>query len=366
MKLDERCLLTMIIPTRNRPQFLTRLLDYYASLDCRYQILIGDSSDGNFQTEIKRLEQIYSSRLRASFNYYPHDPTLGPGEEITKFVAKLLEQVETPYFVFHPDDELFVPRTLEKCVHFLENNSDYHLAHGVGVLVEVENGQPHGRVLGTSEYAQKSNEFPKAQDRFLSYMMGGGVQGQFSVKRMHPCRENWQLACQLGLDNFFEELFNNSLSAIQGKFKKIEGLYIIRQTHSKMKSRAKGFFDWLIHPSFSKNYNDFLKILTRELAKQDHLGEQDAQEIILKGFWFYFSNTAKRMWKGKYIQKSFQPRIKGIVGISMMNSVRKFIRSFLPSGKVMLPALLRSSSPFHSDFLPIYNAIANNRGQKSL
>lgn len=352
-------MLTLVIPTRNRPYFLGRLLGYYALVGCPYPILIGDSSDGDCLAEVQRLEKTYSARCQVLFNYYPHDPTLGPGGETTKLMVKLLEQVKTPYVIFNQDDDLFVPKALEKCVAFLETHSDYSLAHGVALRMDIENGGPFGRILGTSEYPHRSYDFPKAEDRYLFYMMGRGGNAQFSVKRTPNCLEGWHLAYQLKLDNYFEEHFNNALAAIQGKFKKIEGLYLIRQTHPAMISRVKDFFDWVIDPSFSKNYHDFSKILSGALAKKDHIKEEEAFEIIRKGFWFDLANTLERKWKSKYIQKSFKLEVKKCIKNSKINAVRMRIRSFLPSGQLTLPALLRSSSPFHSDFLPLYKTISN-------
>ena len=37
--------LSIIIPTKNRPEYLFRALSYYAARRCPYQVWVGDSSD---------------------------------------------------------------------------------------------------------------------------------------------------------------------------------------------------------------------------------------------------------------------------------------------------------------------------------
>ncbi|MDP2599185.1 MAG: hypothetical protein Q8P84_00425 [Deltaproteobacteria bacterium] len=44
-------MLTIVIPTRNRPAFLARLLSCYQQMRCPYLILIGDASDASLRKE---------------------------------------------------------------------------------------------------------------------------------------------------------------------------------------------------------------------------------------------------------------------------------------------------------------------------
>ena len=50
--------LTIIIPTHNRPKYLTRVLDYYQDLKCK--ILIADSSDNKYALIASEIAHNYS------------------------------------------------------------------------------------------------------------------------------------------------------------------------------------------------------------------------------------------------------------------------------------------------------------------
>jgi glycosyltransferase domain-containing protein len=107
--------LTIIIPTHNRHDYLERALELYSPFNI--QIIIADSSPNQFS----RLNDIKSNII------YKHTPTFG---QIKKWKNALL-YVKTKYVVFCPDDDFIFPAAIEKCVEFLEENSDFVCSEGV-------------------------------------------------------------------------------------------------------------------------------------------------------------------------------------------------------------------------------------------
>src|SRR5437867_1395368 len=110
-------MLTIIIPTINRPHFIKRLLHYYSSIATPLAILIGDSSQGDIAQEVRKQIEHYQNRLNVHYYDCAH---LNDSQTI----KALVHWAKTPYIVFVADDDFLVPRGLEQCVHFLEHNPD--------------------------------------------------------------------------------------------------------------------------------------------------------------------------------------------------------------------------------------------------
>ncbi len=120
----DRGQLSILIPTRNRWVFLSRLLRYYAGSRLRHPILIGDSSDSD-QAE-KITETINSLRGSVRVIYQRFAPT----DPIYEVAVELLKRVSTPYSVLNADDDFLVCKTMELVIEFLDDHRDYSVAHG--------------------------------------------------------------------------------------------------------------------------------------------------------------------------------------------------------------------------------------------
>ena len=104
---------TLIIPTYNRHNYLTRILDYYSNVNLR--ILVADSSQNEYP--FKNTYQI---------DYF-HYPNYMPSKKL----ADIIQKVKTPYVFMCADDDFIIPRAIEKCIKFLDKNSDYSSAQGI-------------------------------------------------------------------------------------------------------------------------------------------------------------------------------------------------------------------------------------------
>src|SRR3989304_10621417 len=112
MKDHSSSLVSIIIPTYKRHKFLNRVLNYYK--DTKIIIYIADSTP-----------EKYENASKYQCNYY-HSPNLFVCEKI----LKVLQKVKTPYVVFCGDDDFIVPKSIIKCVEFLEANKDFSIAEG--------------------------------------------------------------------------------------------------------------------------------------------------------------------------------------------------------------------------------------------
>jgi glycosyltransferase domain-containing protein len=115
-------LLTLIVPTFNRPVQLAKLLRLLESQCLKSRILVLDSSSADRHAANQQV--INASKMRICLLRLPE--TTAPWQ---KFLSGA-QNVETPYCSLCADDDLILVDSLSSIVRFLEENDDYSVAHG--------------------------------------------------------------------------------------------------------------------------------------------------------------------------------------------------------------------------------------------
>lgn len=104
--------LTVIIPTYNRVENLSRLVDFYQNTNVKLIVLDG-SSKPNLRMTNTKVKYMYLS-----------DSNL---HERLLYSSKL---VDTKYVAICADDDFIFPRGLERCIRFLDAHPDYSSVQG--------------------------------------------------------------------------------------------------------------------------------------------------------------------------------------------------------------------------------------------
>src|ERR1043165_5605853 len=218
----ESQLLTLMVPTMNRSGFVSRLLDYSADTGFRHWIAIGDSSNAHHRQLTQAAIERLGTRLNVRYTEYPNTNS---GDCIRSLIAS----TTTKYAAFLPDDDFLIPSSLDRCIAFLADHSDFVAAHGKALILGCEENGPHGRVVGGSVYEQATVAGDTASERFRR-LMGNYGTSLFSVMRT----DTWtQIYPDLGLkdETFNGELVPCCLSVIRGKVAELDVLYLVRQVH---------------------------------------------------------------------------------------------------------------------------------------
>ena len=104
--------ITIIIPTHNRHHYLSRVLEYYS--DTNITIIIADSSASEYTGVLP---------LRTRYFHYPQMP-------LSEKLMKATELATTPYLLLCADDDFIIPKTIFKCIDFLEMHNEFSSAQG--------------------------------------------------------------------------------------------------------------------------------------------------------------------------------------------------------------------------------------------
>lgn len=340
----------ILIPTKDRSDFLNRQLDYYASVESPHPIYIGDASNSEHSSKIKLKIKELSSKLNIKYFYWSNC-------EPHQTLKRLGHENQEKFCAFTGDDDFFIPDSITKCAEFLDRNSSYRTAQGKGIHFSLNEPGAFGAINSLGNYwIRIESEEETASDRILNFAQNYWVP-QFSVHRKNEFindSENYGN----DIDKSFGELLHSFTFIIKGKSKFIDCLYLIRQGHDDQYS-LPDTFDWVSDVKWQSSCEKFMRYLTYEIAKEDNITEKKARRLVKQSLWLYLSRTMSIKYKSKYkINRStFKHKIKKI---PMFSNLAKEIKNRFDKDQLNLANLMRPSSNYHKDFFPVYKAITKN------
>lgn len=353
---------TLLIPTKNRSEFLNRALNYYANNNFKHLIFIGDSSNSIHADRITKTIKELQERLNIKYQWYPPEVNSAFHGDFAKCFNQMINVVDTPYAAYIGDDDFLVPKSIEKCIDFLDKNEGYIGAHGVGAVIYVEQDRENLKINGNN-YRLPPREEETASKRLINHMSNlSNV--LFSVYRTHVLQGMFENTELVDI-SFGGDLLPGCLAVIKGKIKKINHFYVAHMTHKNQNKFYSDIYDWLTSPNWFPSYQMFYKILSDELVKKDAIGLGEAHLIVKRAFWSYLNYKFNSHFRNCYgtigNAVTSRQKIKRIPGIKgMWNVVKKIRYKIFPSNEVNMHTLLNSRSPYHRDFMPIYRAVVED------
>jgi glycosyltransferase domain-containing protein len=359
-------MLGIAIPTFNRPEFLLRQFKYYAETRFRYTIYIGDSSGPGYAEQVAEIVARFQNSINIVLIRYP-------GLDRVQATTALMHAIKEPYAGLIGDDDFLVPAALDQCAAFLETHPDFNTAHGVAAACAVKPAGPHHQeIMGVDGFFQRPLEQASAAERLNDYL-GNYFVTHFSLHRTQDFAKEMdatkKAACQR-----FGELISGCLSVVGGKAKQFDCLGLVRQDHGR-RYVLSDVFDWITTDDWLASCRIFQDSLAGEVAQQDGISIEESRGAVKKALWAYLARSLTAKWQGIY-----QGRDTGLMGrarrvkraVPVARKAWNIWMNLRAAGTprntmISLPALLRPSSRYHSDFMPVYRAIISpSRFQQSL
>ena len=365
----------------NRPDFLLRQLRYYRDLRFQGTICIGDSSNPFHVERTKKSIEGFQGDIDIVYREFLH-------HNVVECVQQLLDLITTPYAIWISDDDFLVPSSLDQCVRFLNSHPDYSAAHGAAMLINAKSNAAHGRVKSAGHFRQPEIEGDSASQRLTSLLRNYAVT-HYSVHRTETWRSMYKNASLMAdWKAFGGELLQCCISAIEGRIKELDCLTLVRQvydardaspeTNDDLAGEAQApvnmsasvtpdSFDWVTGEDWLPSYEIFRDCLSEELARQDRISLGKAREVVKQAFWPYLGQSLSLNWTAHHGQATSGSRRHLRSAVRAVPGTRlawRTLRSFLPgaNNEWSLQALLRPSSPYHADFMPIYRAVTSPTG----
>lgn len=353
-------LLTIVIPTKNRTTFLERLLNYYVATGLKYKIIIADSSENEHLIYNKNTIQKVDSELNISHEIY------NTNIDVKEKIFLSLSKVTTPYVVLGADDDFFVPNTLDLAVDFLQRNPDFSVVGGEPLIFYLNSSNSHGKIKYLGGYPQKSIEDNNPATRLSDHLLHYASTWYF-VHRTKQLREYWDFLNAKKFDFFFLEQIPSCLSIIDGKLKKLDNLYMVRQYGAPSTYNVEDSkIEWASDPSCESQYILFREKLCEYLLMNCDIDLNDAKKVVNKSFLLFIIPTFYR----EYNQELKKTKNKNIDFISTVYSSitnGDFIKILqeikVRTGldwlinKYRIYKLCCKSSPFYHDLKPIIDSI---------
>ena len=142
--------ISLVVPTRNRPQFIRRLLSYYSRIQ-GLQIIIGDGSDPEFIEENQKIIAEFERMDFEIIHYTPDLPSQVPEGLAAPYgyaerIVTGVKLSDRPYIQTLADDDFCSPIFLLNSAKFLEKNSDFAISAGINCAFYIRNNTCYGPI----------------------------------------------------------------------------------------------------------------------------------------------------------------------------------------------------------------------------
>lgn len=359
-------MISILIPTLNRSNFLIRALRYYSKVGFKGYICIGDSSNAQHVEKTKRAIQALGNKIKIIYRYYPNPPYIHNG----MVIKELIELAPVPYVVFAGDDDFVIPNALEQCITFLKDHPEYSAAHGIRVSMRLKSSGAFGKLASAHYVTQCRLESDKALERWIQYMRHG-ISSQYSVHRIETWRRMYRDVASIPIQYFGPELLPCSISSILGKTKELDCLSVVFQENDRriFDFNKQSMYFLITRPNWSQSVKILRDCIVDALIQQDGTDVKKAQEVFDKELWRHLSLELQAQYRNKYgeltnwdvIEETLK-RIPGLVALGRRLKQLKMGESGLSykyRNQLSLGSLLNPSSPFYDDFIVVYRSISN-------
>ena len=334
-------MITILIPTLDRSEFVFRSLNYYARVGFTGTIIIGDSSEDEHSGRIQSLVNKLHDELNIVYRYFPKAEYLHDG----MCMKEMIDMVETPYAVYSGDDDFLIPNSLNKCAEFLEEHSDFSAAHGFRANITLNNSGPFGNIKKASIVSGQNLESDSAVERFVAYMHHG-ISTQYYLHRKETWQSMYREVNKVPSRYLGPELLPCCLTNILGKVKLLECLTCVFQKNDNQifDWGAQSMFDLINHKYWHTSIKVLQKRLAAELIEQDGLSRENAERIAERELWGHLGTILITHFKKRHDRENIIIKKKE---------------------NVLYTELLNPSFPFYSDFRTVYLSVISKLEKES-
>jgi len=286
-------MITILIPTLNRPDHLKRILSYYNDYQIAHSIIVADSSSDENKELNKRVISSFSNINISHIDNYPL------ATNIYGKLSDALNSVNTKYCVFCADDDFITPNGINQSVDFLEHAPDFTVAHGLYIRFWVESNEAETRFCwelvyfppGIKTYlkpadalshvsTKSSITFPDAEKRLRYHLSNYFMSTFYAVHRTDFLKLILDEALKFTTDYQFAELLPSMLTLIYGKMKCLDVLYNVRDKDSVRFAHLPSVGDFVKAGTYNEKYVRFRDYLAMHLSKESKLDAAASKKVI--------------------------------------------------------------------------------------
>jgi len=342
--------IAILIPTKDRLDFIIRAIKYYVAINSPHPIFIADASSDSSE------ELVLNAANDNIEVYYFHWENLKIRKSLIKLAEKANQANITNYCAYHGDDDFFISKSLSMCAEFLDKNPSYATAQGRAFTLRLIQDSPYGDLADVCIYWDvKELNGDTALDRLKEISADYWVP-IFSVHRINEFIDDISNGVDSILDRNLGE-YSNSLSiAMRGKSKFIDCLYLTRGIHSGIEHKTR--FEWVTGENWYLSYSNLKSLISSELLKYDNLSLIDSNNEVKLALERILPFEDNFLFSKRYFLKKIYANLiekRGIVFmLSKLYRRIKFI-SIFPNNNFSQASLLSTKSKYYKDVSFIIN-----------
>ena len=289
---------TVIIPAHNRPDRLTRIIDYYLH-ESDFNIIISDSSNE------KHLTVFDNPRIKY-FHY--------PKTDLALKIFYILDKIETTYVFMCADDDFIVPDAVNNIITFLDANVNYNSGQGLYLSFEkIKDRLAFNPIYQNVKELDLTLDDPAGR---LRNLMANYHQYYYAVFRTETFNEVYSGCIYEGktlIRNLcLLELYVSILTAIRGKHYLLNSLYSAREVIANSAGVVTDRFTVIrTRPEYKNEYNDYLVLLVNKYCDETSCSYIDAVNTIQAVHDIYLEHSF-----GSSTLKSFQKKMLTLLGLT--------------------------------------------------
>jgi glycosyltransferase domain-containing protein len=283
--------LTILLAVKDRVPFTRRWLAY-ARVNLPFRVLIADG--GSDDSVSRMLAESAFSDIDVEYVRYPFDATYA--DYYTK-LADALSRVTTPFVVMADNDDFFIRDGVATALEFLAAHPDHVACGGQCALFWVADPAAPGAdttygdsVVWKCSSVMSSDAADEAKRRLRERCQGAN-DVFYAVHRTSLLRGHFAAVKQCNPSDLFlmEELVM-FLTAIAGKTRQLDTLYIARQQDSPgssagaHESRFGDWFDRMLLPTWSGDFSRFVDCAAAALSAADHISLDEARRAVVDSY----------------------------------------------------------------------------------
>tara|TARA_B100000795_G_C22784888_1_gene434129 strand:+ start:646 stop:1740 length:1095 start_codon:yes stop_codon:yes gene_type:complete len=351
---------TIVVPTKNRLYYVTRLLRYYVDMNFTGNLLIIDSSDDDIAKNIRK----YINNIdKENFQYIF---SLGLP---TMVIKENLSYIKTKYVSFLGDDDYIIPNGILSSIDYLKVNLDVVACRGEGLTIT----DPSISSEYISRFSCVDRLENNSRDRVIEHFKN------YSTPFFHVCRSEVFIKAfsnapsisemDEGYDRLIgDELLVSALMLVYGKFASIEGLHLIRTNNVERVELRNSWYD----DSQGKEMaiQDFTKKITEAIVNEEKISFEAAEKVVLRIQEYPIFTTKYNSPFKENLNSFFRPILQFLSLLeayrNLKNSFNIIKRKFLSeifetkSKRLGLNNMLNIDNFYHKEFMPIYKSLTNH------
>lgn len=263
-------MLSLIVPTINRPEFLKLYIDFLQFQNFDGEILIGDSSTNENFT-------IFDNYLKSKKLNFDVIHLEKKNKDHFEVIRELVPLIKFDYSMYVCDDDFILYKNILKCVEFLKKNKDYSVAGGVSIGIILNSDR-----LTKIDFIDELNFYDLLEEKpslRLKNIANNYSVIAYSISRTDELKKRWFTNSKMTNREITVEIHPCFHMAVEGKVKKIKNIFVFRLLHFKRILDPSLPLDRYLNISYFTTVKESIEIISKIISLKENIDINQSRRL---------------------------------------------------------------------------------------